>query len=84
MREFTGEYGRGVRQENVRSKTKVLTSTLLYALIMCATTITASLEESGDVTKACQVVDANEALRTTAVRVQTIYQKDDILAVRQP
>ena len=53
MREFAGEYGRGVRQENVRSKTKVLTSTLLYALIMCATTITASLEESEDVTKAC-------------------------------
>ena len=33
-------------------------------------------------TTACQVVDANVALRSTAVRVQTIYQKGDILAVR--
>lgn len=82
MREFAKEYGRGVRQENVRSKTKELTGTLPYALSMCPTTITASLEESEDVTTACQVVDANVALRSTAVRVQTIYQKDDILAVR--
>ena len=82
MREFAKEYGRGVRQENVRSKTKELTGTLSYALSMCPTTITASLEESEDVTTACQVVDANVALRSTAVRVQTIYQKDDILAVR--
>ncbi|CAH3132554.1 unnamed protein product [Porites lobata] len=44
--------------------------------------IKASLEESEDVTTACQVVDGNVALRSTAVRVQTIYQKDDILAVR--
>ena len=49
---------------------------------LCPTTITASLEESEDVTIACRVLDANVALRTTAVRVQTIYQKDDILAVR--
>ena len=28
MREFVGEYGKGVRQENVRSKTKELTGTL--------------------------------------------------------
>ena len=57
-REFAGEYGRGARQENVRSKTKELTGTLPYALSMCPTTITASLEESEDVTTACQVVDA--------------------------
>ena len=38
MREFAGEYGRGVRQENVRSKTKELTGTLPYALSMCPTT----------------------------------------------
>ena len=85
MREFAGEYGRGVRQENVRSKTKELTGTLscaLSILSMCPTTTTASLEESEDVTTACQVVDANVALRSTAVRVQTIYQKDDLLAVR--
>ena len=66
----------------------MLTGTLPYTLSMCPTTITASnaasLEKSEDVTTACQVVDANVALRTTAVRVQTIYQKDDILAVRQP
>ena len=82
MRELAGEYGRGVRQENVRSKTKELTDTLPHALSMCPTTITASLEESEDVTTACQVVDDSVALRSTAVRVQTIYQKDDILAVR--
>ena len=49
---------------------------------MCPTTITASLEESEDVTTAYQVVDANVALRSTAVRAQTIYQKDGMLAVR--
>ena len=86
MREFAGEYGRGVRQENVRLKAKELTGTPPCALVrsfsMCPTAITALLEESKDVTTACQVVDANVALRTTAVRVQTIYQKDDILAVK--
>ncbi|PFX11911.1 hypothetical protein AWC38_SpisGene24212 [Stylophora pistillata] len=44
--------------------------------------IKASLEESEDVTTACQVMDANVALRSTAVRVQTTYEKDNILAVR--
>ena len=39
MREFAGEYGGGVRQENVRSKTKELTGTLPCALSMCPTTI---------------------------------------------
>ena len=82
MWEFSGEYGRDVRQENVRSKTKEQTGTLPHALSMCPTTITASLEESDGVTTACQVVDVNVALRSTAVRVQTIYQKDDILAAR--
>ena len=42
MREFAGEYGRGIRQENVCSKLKELTGTLPYALSMCPTTITAS------------------------------------------
>ena len=73
MREFAGDYGRGVRQENVRSKTKELTGILPYALSTCPTNITGSLEESEDVTTACQVVDANVALRRTAVRVQTVY-----------
>ena len=49
---------------------------------MCPTTITASSEESEDITTACQVVDTKVALRSTAVRVQTIHQKNDILAVR--
>ena len=80
--EFAGEYERGARLENVRSKTKELTGTLPYALSMCPTTITASLEESEDLKTACQVVDANVTLWSTAVRVQTIYQKDDLLAVR--
>ena len=80
MREFAGEYGSG---ENVRSKSKELTGTLPYALSMWPTTIdiAASLEQSEDVTTACQIVDAYVALRSTAVRVQTTYQKDDILAV---
>ena len=37
MREFAGEYGRGVRQENVRSKAKELTGTLPYALVVLKT-----------------------------------------------
>ena len=78
MRKFAGEYGRGVRQENVRSKAKELTGTLPYALSMCPNTITALLEENEDVTTACQVVDVNVALQSTAVRVQTVYQIDDI------
>ena len=85
MREFAGEYGRGVIQENVRAKAKELTGTLpqaLSSLSMCPTTITASLGKSEDVPTACQVVDANVAPRSKAVRVTTISQKDDILAVR--
>ena len=75
MLEFAGEYGRGVRQENVRSNSKELTDTLPYALSMCPTTITASLGESEDVTTACQVMDANVALQSTAVRVQYIEER---------
>ena len=82
MREIAVEYGRGVRQDNFLSETKELTGILPYALSMCPTTITASLEESEDITTACQVVDANVALRSTVVWVQTICQKDNILAVR--
>lgn len=41
VQEFAGEYGRGVTQENVHSKTKEQTGTLPYALTMCPTTITA-------------------------------------------
>ena len=48
MREFVGEYGGGLRQENARSKSKEPTGTLPYALSMCPTTITASSEERED------------------------------------
>ena len=73
MREFAREYGRSVKRENVRSRTKELTGTLPYALSMCPTTIPASVEEREEVTTACQVVDATVVMRSTAVGVQTIY-----------
>ena len=79
MGEFAGEYGRGVRKENVRSKTKELTGTLPYALSVSHHSLVRGKRRR---TTACQVVDANVALRSTAVRVQTINQKDNILAVR--
>ena len=78
MREFVREYGKGVRQENVRSKTKELTGTLPYALSMRPILITASSEDSQDITAACQIVDANVTLQGTTVRVQTIYHKEDL------
>ena len=81
MREFVGEYGKGVRQENVRSKTKELTGTLPYALSMCSSVITASSEDCHDVT-ACQIEDANEVLQAGTVRVQTVYHNKDVVAVR--
>ena len=85
MRDFAGEYGRGVRQENVRSKTKERTGTLRYALSMCPTTIPASLEESEDVTTACQVVDANVVLRSTAVRgANHLPERRNISSKTQP
>ena len=73
MREFVREYGKGVRQENVRSKTKELTGTLPYALSMRPILITASSEDSQDIAAACQIVDANVTLQGRTVRVQTIY-----------
>jgi hypothetical protein len=44
MREFVSEYGRGVRQENVRSKKKKITGTLPYSLSMKPAAVTASEE----------------------------------------
>jgi len=82
MRVFSVEYGRNVRQENVHSKTKELNGTLPLALSMCPTTIIASSEEREDVTTACLVVHANVTQRDTAARVQTIYKKNDIVAVK--
>ena len=40
MREFAAEYGRGVRQENVRSKAKELTGTLACALSILSMSLT--------------------------------------------
>ena len=53
MREFVSEYGRGVRQENVRSKTKEITGTLPYTLSMRPAAITAS-NEVDDIVSECQ------------------------------
>ena len=64
----TGEYGRANERANWHPS--------LRPYCMCPTAITASLEESEEVTTACQVVDVNVAMRSTtstAVRVQTIY-----------
>ena len=82
MREFVGEYGKGVRQENVRSKTKELTCTLPYAFSMRPSVITASSEDCQDVTTACQIEDANVVLQGRTVRVQTVYQNKDVVTVR--
>ena len=62
-REFVGEYGKGVRQENVRSKTKELTGTLPYAISMRPSVITASSVDCQDVTTACQIKYANVVLQ---------------------
>ena len=82
IREFVGEHGKGVRQENVCSKTKELTGTLPYALSMRPSFITASSEDCHDVTTACQIEDANEVLQAGTVRVQTVYHNKDVVAVR--
>jgi len=82
MREFVREYGRGVRQETVRSKTKELTGTLPYALSMRPAVITDSLEEEHDVTAACQVVEPRDEMRGGNVRVQVVYRKEDVVALR--
>ena len=68
MREFVGEYGKGVRQENFRSKTKELTCTLPYAFSMRPSVIRASSEDCQDVTTACQIKDANVVLRNPLLK----------------
>ena len=83
MRDFVREYGRGVRQENVRSKTKKLTGTLPYALSMRPAEITAPLEAEDDhVSAAFQIVDTNHATGGRNVRIKIIYRKEDFIAVR--
>ena len=82
MREFVRENGKGVRQENVRSKTKELTGTLPYAQSMRPSVITASSEDYHYVTTTCQIEDANVELQGRTVRVQTVYHNKDVVTVR--
>ena len=81
MREFVSEYGRGVRQENVHSKTKEITGTLPYALSMRPASITAS-NEVDDIVSECQTVNAPNVNPGNSVRVRVLYYSDDVVAVR--
>ncbi|XP_032226091.2 uncharacterized protein LOC116609369 [Nematostella vectensis] len=81
MREFTREYGRGVRQANVRAKTKKLTGTLPYSLSMLPDRIETGSDDVLDfVSEARSTVTVNDTGGST--RVQVLYYKDDIVAVR--
>ena len=44
--------------------------------------ITASSDDSQDITAACQILDANVTFHGRTVRVQTIYLKEDMVALR--
>ncbi|EDO46508.1 predicted protein [Nematostella vectensis] len=79
MREFASEYGRGVRQENVRSKSKENTGTLPYALSMRPTIITAA-EEGLDVITDCQSLHVVN--QGTYARVRVLHRREDVIAVR--
>ncbi|XP_048584560.1 uncharacterized protein LOC125567864 [Nematostella vectensis] len=81
MREFTREYGRGVRQANVRAKTKELTGTLPYSLSMLPDRIETGSDDVLDfVSEARSTVTVNDTGGST--RVQVLYYKDEIVAVR--
>ena len=75
MREFVKEYAKGTRQENMHSKTK-------YAVSLRPILITASSDDSQDITAAFQTLDANATFHGRTVRVQTIYLKEDMVALR--
>ena len=81
MREFVSEYGRGIRQENVRSKTKEITGTLPYSLSMRPDAVTAS-EEVEDIVLECLTVNAPNVNRDNSVRVRILYRRDDVVAIR--
>ena len=82
LKDFAREYGRGVRQDNVRSKTKELNGTLPYALSFRPTVIP-TVDTNEDVVAACQEQELNLVTRShPVVRVTAIYQKDDVIAVR--
>ena len=73
MREFVSVYGRSVRQENVRSKTKEITGTLPYSLSMRPAAVTAS-EEVEDIVLECQTVNAPNVNLGNSVRVRVLYR----------
>jgi ribosomal protein S18 len=81
MREFVSEYGRGIRQENVRLKTKEITGTLPYSLSMRPDTVTAP-EEVEEIVLECQTVNAPNVNRGNSVRVRVQYRRDDVVAIR--
>lgn len=83
LKEFARECGRGVRQENVRSKTKELTGTLPYAISVRPAVIT-TVDSHEDIVAECQEQELiNSVTRSRpVVRVTAIYQKDDVIAVR--
>ena len=81
MREFVSEYGKGVRQENVRSKTKEITGTLPYALSMRPAAVTPSNEVNVIVSE-CQTVNAPNINPGNSVRAKVLYRSNDVVAVR--
>lgn len=81
MREFVSEYGKGVRQENVRSKTKEITGTLPYALSMRPAAVTPSHEVNDSVSE-CLIVNASNVNPGDNVRVKVLYRSNDVVAVR--
>ena len=68
-REFVSEYGKGVRQDNVRSKTKEITGTLPYALSMRPAAVTPSNEVNVIVSE-CQTVNAPNINPGNSVRAK--------------
>lgn len=62
--EFAREYGRGARQENVRSKTKELTGTLPYAISTRPTEIT--VQSQDDVVAQVQEREIRPVTRSAA------------------
>ena len=70
LKEFAREYGRGVRQDNVRSMTKELTGTLPYALSLRPTVIP-TVDTNEDVVTACQEQELNLVTRSHPVVTKT-------------
>ena len=81
MREFVSNYGKGMRQENVRSKTKEITGTLPYALSTKPAAVTPSNEVNVIVSE-CQTVNAPNINPGNSVRVKVLYRSNGVVAVR--